>query len=119
VSYSVLIFDASVKAAAAAGQELDEFKHAPISSSDMERFLARLEKYGYELESENPRSREYVKHVAGCPIQLSVFPSEIAFSVPFWKGSESAIPEALQDASELSDSETTVLFNPQTNEWEP
>jgi hypothetical protein len=118
VSYSILIFHPSVKASADAGKELDEFEHPPISPEDMSRFLSRLEKYDYSLEFENPQHREYVKKIGTCPIQVNVFSSEIAFSVPYWQGSEVAISEALQDASELSDSDGTVLFNPQTGEWE-
>lgn len=118
MSYSILIFHPSVKDQVDAGKEIDEFKHAALALEDVTRFLERLEKYGYVLESENSRCREYVKKVGTCPIQVAIFPSEISFSIPYWEGSEDAIAEALQDASELADADGTVVFNPQENEWD-
>ena len=117
MSYSVYIYHRSVKAKVEQGLELDAFEHEAIPQADMARFLERLAKYGYRKEASSGVSTEFVKDVAGCPVQVAVFATEIAFSVPYWKHSPEAIAEALQDASELSDSEATVLFNPQTDGW--
>jgi hypothetical protein len=99
------------------GLELDEFDHPPLDKTAVERFIGRLAKYRYNLESTTPRCREFVKDVGGCPIQVAVFSTEIAFSVPYWQNAKEAILEALQDASELVEPEHMVLFNPQDGTW--
>jgi hypothetical protein len=116
MSYDVSIFHPMVKQKFDEGLEMDEFEHLPIEKADLIRFFERLEKYGYELEAENPRSKEFVRQVEGCPIQVAVFDTQISFSVPFWENSKAAIFEALQDATELSDSDGMVLYDKQTGE---
>jgi hypothetical protein len=49
--------------------------------------------------------------------KVTIHAAEISFSIPYWDGSEDAIFEALQDASELADSEHMALFNPEDGEW--
>jgi len=73
--------------------------------------------YGYKLESSSPLLKEYVKVVDNCPITVAVFPTLIAFSIPYWREMGDALFEALQDASELTDSGKFSLFNPQENSW--
>ena len=89
----------------------------PLEASVVRNFLDRLQKYGYHLEDETPRRKGFVKQVGDCPVQVGVYDTQIAFSVPYWN-SEDAIFEALQDASELCDSDGLALFNPQTGEWQ-
>ena len=116
MSYDVYIYHARVAQTAQSGVDLDEFEHPPIEGADMSRFLERLPKYGYR-EDEESSGREFIKEIGGCPVQVSVFATEIAFSVPYWDNMDAALAEALQDASELADSDTTALFDPQTEEW--
>ncbi len=115
MSYSIYIFHASVKDKVDSGLELDAFEHQPIEPSEVLSFIDRLALYGYKQDGQN--TSEFVKKVDECPIQVTVFNSEIAFSIPYWEGSEDAIFEALQDASELADSDSIVMFDPQTEEW--
>jgi hypothetical protein len=61
-------------------------------------------------------SQEFVREVGRCPIQVAIFKTEIAFSVPYWDDG-SAISEALQDASELADTDGWVFYDPQTDTW--
>lgn len=117
MSYSIYIFHPEVKQRVDSGLEIDEFEHPPLNPSEVAVFLERLETYEYESESKNPESTEYVKNVGGCPITVSIYNTEISFSVPFWEGSNEAIYEAIQDAIELSDSDEMVLYDPQTEEW--
>lgn len=46
---------------------------------------------GYALEFAGPEHREFVKGVAGCPVQVSVFAPEIGFSIPYWDNADQAI----------------------------
>ena len=115
MSHSISIFHPGVKQNFDEGLGLDEFDHPELEKLEMDRFYARLQKYGYELESEDSRSKVFVKLVANCTIQVSVFRSEISFRVPY--GFIEATFEALQDASELSDSDGMVLYDNQTGEW--
>lgn len=117
MSYDVYIYHSRVAESVRSGIELDEFDHPPIEPVDLSRFLDRLVKYGYREEQESANNREFIKEIGGCPIQVSVFATEIAFSVPYWDNMAAALAEALQDASELADSDTTALFDPQTEEW--
>ena len=109
------IFHASVKQKIDEGLGLDEFHHLEFEKHDLDRFHERLRKYGYTLESENSGAKFFIKLVANSTIQVSVYSSEISFNVPY--GSMETTFEALQDASELSDSDDMILYDHQTGEW--
>jgi hypothetical protein len=123
MSFEISIFHSAVKLEASRGLALDGFVHPDIESSDMERLIERLSLYGYEAEGSPPNDHdpsipaEYQRQAGSCPITVLVFPSQVSFSVPHWKGSEEAICEAIQDASELADSATLALFDPQLGKW--
>ncbi|MDO5692468.1 MAG: hypothetical protein Q4G70_08295 [Pseudomonadota bacterium] len=117
MSYNIQIFHPIVRKQVEQGRKIDEFEHPPLDPSAVERFVSNLAKYDYNLETTTSDCREFAKHIDDCPIQVSVFTTEIAFSVPYWENSDDAIFEALQDASELFESEYMALFNPQVGEW--
>lgn len=118
MSYTVTIYERQVKEEVEqSGKELDEVTLVPFAEEDLALFLERLLKYGYTPEDDRSPHREFIRNVNGCPIQVAVFKTEIAFSVPYWDGAEDAIFDALQDAAELSDNENWILFDPQTGEW--
>jgi hypothetical protein len=117
MSYDISIFHISVKQKVDEGLVLDGFEHPFLEEKDVARFLERLVKYAYKVESEDTSMKTFMKEVNGCPIEVHVFDTEISFSVPFWESSRSAIFEALQDATELSDSDTMALYDPQAGEW--
>jgi hypothetical protein len=117
VSYGFQLYSPDVRNKTAQGLEMDEFTHPHLDKGAVERFVSKLIEYGYEPESTTPRCREFVKHVGRCPVQVAVFVSEIAFSIPYRPGSQEAIFEALQDASELIDGENMAMFNRQDGEW--
>jgi hypothetical protein len=73
-------------------------------------------KYDYELESKNPNCTEYIHKNRKWSIQVAVFSTEIAFSVPYWDDAENAIFEALQTAHELADNGDIVVYDPQSGE---
>ncbi len=117
MSYDISIVHSSVKQKVEAGEELDAFEHQPLEEDEIKAFLDRLPGYGYQLELETPEIKSFVKQVMACPIQVTVFDTEISFSVPYWENAEQAIFEALQDASEMCDSGKLALYDPQTGEW--
>ena len=117
MSYSIQIFHPLVREQTGQGREIDEFDHPPLDPSAVEKFISNLFKYEYSHEATTVQCREFVKCINGCPVQVAVFATEIAFSVPYWQNSQDAIFEALQDASELVEPEYMALFNPQIGEW--
>jgi len=48
----------------------------------VDQIISRLPELGYELESEDDDSQEYVKEAEGCPIHLNIYPTEITLAVP-------------------------------------
>ena len=117
MSYDISVFHPSVKQKVEGGLAFDGFEHDRLEAAEVEAFLESLTLYGYQQESETPQRKGFVKKVGRCPIQVGVYATEISFSVPSGKGSEEAVFEALQDASELCDTDGLALFNPQTGEW--
>jgi hypothetical protein len=117
MSYGIGIYHPSVRARVQGGEEMDEFDHPQLDAAAVSRFVEGLAGYGYEAEASTPDCRAFAKAVSGNPIQVHVFATEIAFSVPYGKNSKDAIFEALQDASELIEPEHMCLFDSQTGEW--
>jgi len=117
MSYDIYLYRPEVKTASLGGAELDEFDHPVIPDDVQQRFADRLLKYDYELESTNANCTEYIHNNKKWSIQVAVFPTEIAFSVPYWDDAENAIFEALQTAHELADDDDLFVYDPQTGEW--
>jgi len=113
MSYSVQLFDPSVRDKVAAGLALDAIEVPALHPDAVSIFLNRLERYGYRLVGVTPFGQEFVKSVGAATISVLVSPSEISFSA----SSQPAIFEALQDASELSDRGDLALFDPQEDRW--
>ena len=78
--------------------------------------FATHRQYGYELQSQTAERKTFSKLVGDSHVDVSIYHTEIAFTVA--GGDADAIFEALQDASELCDSEHMALFDPQTGEWQ-
>lgn len=116
MSYGIYLYHPSVREEVEGGRELDEFDHSPLAKAAVTQFLAGLEQYGYELQSQTADRKTFSKPVGDVQVEVSVYDTEIAFTVA--GGDEDAIFEALQDASELCDSEHMALFDPQSGEWQ-
>src|SRR5262245_10471426 len=117
MSYDLGIYHPTVRGRVDGGEEMDEFDHPPLDAASVSRFVESLSAWGYRPEPSTPDCRTFVKSVSGTPVQVHVFATEIAFSVPYGSNSRDAIFEALQDASELVEPEHMCMFNPQTGEW--
>lgn len=113
MSYTITAFHPDVRAQALAGKELDEFEHTPLASATVADLRSRLSRYGYVLKTESDQVVEYLKMLDGCPIEVSIFDTEVSFSVPYWEDSDEAIVEAIQDASELFDAQDFGVYNAQ------
>jgi hypothetical protein len=116
MSYGIYLYHPSVMEEAERGRELDEFAHPSLAEAAVTQFLDGLEQYGYELQSQTAERKTFSKAAGDSHVDVSVYDTEIAFTVA--GGDADAIFEALQDASELYDSEHMALFNPQTGEWQ-
>ncbi len=117
MSYDIGIYHPEVRGRVEGGEDLDGFEHPQLDSAAASRFVESLAAYGYNAEPSAPDHRAFVKNVSGNEVLVHVFPTEIAFSVPYGKNSKDAIFEALQDASEILDSKHMCMFDPQTGEW--
>lgn len=111
MSYDVVIFNPSTKSAHSSGIGLDEIDHAEIDESVRRAFVDRLEKYGYQREAGGGPLGRFVN--TALDIEVAVREREISFHAPYGD----AIFEALMTASELTDGDTLVLFDPQAGQW--
>lgn len=117
MTYDLFILHVDVMVKVDEGFELREIDQPDLEPDDVELLVQRLPEYGYELETEDDDSQEFLKHLEGCPILLRIYKTEVALSVPSWEGDDVAIIEACQDAAELSDADSMVTYDPQTDEW--
>ena len=117
VSYDIYLYHPEVKSAALRGAELDGSDHPAIPDNVKNDFTHRLLKYDYKQESVSADCTEFVHNNDNWSIQVNVFRSEIAFSVPYWDDVENAVFEALRTAHELADNDDLVVYDPQTGEW--
>jgi hypothetical protein len=117
MSYNVYLYHPDVKAAAADGAEIDEIELPVIPDEVRQRFVERLLEYDYELETKDSNCAEYIHKNRKWSIQVAVFRTEIAFSIPYWEDGEHAIIDALQTTHELCDTGEMVVFDSQTGNW--
>ena len=116
MSYGIYLYHPSVREEAERGRELDEFVHPSLAEAVITQFLGGLGQYGYELQSQTAECKTFSKPAGDSHVDVSVYDLEIAFTVS--GGDADAIFEALQDASELCDSEHMAMFDSQTGEWQ-
>lgn len=117
MSYDVYLYHPDVKTALQNGAELDEVDCPVIPNEVRQQFIERLLKYDFELESQNANCTEFIHKNKKWSIQVAVFSTEIAFTVPYWEDVENAVFEALQTAHELADTGQLAVYDPQTGEW--
>jgi len=113
MTYSFFLLHPTVREHVEQGKEID---HPPLVCAAVERFVGKLLEYEYICEAQTPESREFVKEIDGCPIQVIVFTTETFFDIPYWDNCGEAIFEALMDAREIAESEHFVLYDPQNLE---
>ena len=97
---------------------LDELEPQKLTSEQISYFQTRTDAYGFQVNNVEGKIAEYEKYFSGCPVTISIYDTEIAFSIPYWKDSNEAIFEALMIASEINDTEKFALYNPQNGTWD-
>jgi hypothetical protein len=126
MSFQIFLFDPSVGSRVAAGEALDGFPHPNLNPTEVGFFIDRLKRMRFEEEQQRalrpvlPATaplRRFWKNVEGTVLEVNIYGSEIAFSVPYGPRSKVAIFEALQAASELTDCGQFAMFDPQSGNW--
>jgi hypothetical protein len=117
MSYNVSLYTNAVKVAVLAGSDLEDLQNIPIPDEILSQFKMRIEKFGYKIESTNATCNEYIHPNPKWAIQVVVFKTQIAFSIPYWDDSENAIMDALMTAHEIADDLGLSVYDPQTNGW--
>ena len=107
-----------VKAAMDGGKDIDAFAHTPIPEEARQEFIRILMGYRYELESESDGCVEYIHTNKEWGIQVRIFKTQIAFSVPFWEQAEDAIMDASMAASEIAHDVNLKVFHPDDGTWD-
>lgn len=102
MSYDIGLYDRSFLKAAIA-ENLDDYTVAPpLPSETLALIKNRLLSLGYTIEFDGPDYVEYVHPNASWGLQVSVFESEIAFTVPYWDDADSAVAQAKNHARLLA-----------------
>ena len=117
MAYAICLYPRDVKREVLNGKEIDELVIPPIDQTVIEDLKLRLPIYGFSVESETPVCIEYIHENTKWAIQIAVFKTEIAFSIPYWDESEQAIANALETAYEIADSLDLVVYDQQTGDW--
>ena len=117
MSYSILLYHPDVKALIKSGKDFEEIDTPVIPEPSRQKFAERLVRYDYRLDPDEPGDASYIHKNEKWGIQVTIFDSEIAFSVPYWNDAENAIFEEIPIAHELIDGGDVVVFDPQTGAW--
>ena len=119
MSYHIYLYHREVKTRSLKDRLfLDEFEHQKLTSEQISYFQTRINAYGFQLNNVKGNIAEYEKYIGSCPVTISIYETQIAFSIPYWKDSNEAIFEALMIASEINDTEKFALYNPQDETWD-
>ena len=119
MSYGLYLFHPEVKKRVLQDKlALDEFEHPRLTAKQITYFRKRLEAYEYQEIKVADKIAEYEKYYGKCPITVSIYDTEIAFSIPYWQNSEQAIFEALMTAFEINNTQEFAVYNPQENTWD-
>lgn len=113
MSYDIYLYDISAKN----NTNFDPENPPDIPASVLNTFKQRLLNHDYRVAHEESDHAEYEHTNAKWGIQVNVFPTEIAFSVPYWDDAEDAMFEALMTANELCDDQRLAVYDPQDGSW--
>lgn len=102
MSYDIGLYDRSFLKAAI-DEDIDDYTVAPpLPSGTVALVKDRLLSLGYMIESDRPDCAEYAHPNGSWGLQVLVFASEIAFTVPYWDDADSAIAQAKNHARLLA-----------------
>lgn len=119
MSYNISLFHPDVKIKSLQDKlSLDEFEHSKFTAEQISYFQTQIEAYEYQENNVANKIAEYEKYFGNCPVTVSIYETEITFSIPYWENSDNAIFEALMTASEINDTQKFALYNPQNGTWD-
>lgn len=117
MSYDLYLYNPQVKNMLKSGHSIDQIKVPQIPADVIHSFRNRLEQYDYKLVKEDSDRWEYQHVDQNLGVSVSIYNTEICFSVPFWDDFDDALFEARMTSAELSDTPELVVYDPQGQEW--
>lgn len=116
MSYDICLYDKEFLAQAIK-KDQDALDNAPsIDPKVLESVEQFLIQKGYKEDSDFSPFKEYKHAKSKWGIQVSVFSSEITFSVPYWDDLENAIIVASEDAKALAKLTSLGYYDSQMDE---
>jgi hypothetical protein len=117
MSYDLYLYNPQVKNMLKSGHSIDQIKVPQIPAEVIHSFRNRLEQYDYKLVKADSDRWEYQHVDQNLGVSVSIYNTEICFSVPFWDDFDDALFEARMTSAELSDTPELVVYDPQGQEW--
>jgi len=116
MSYDIALYD-KIFLKRAIKEKLGDWTGSdPIPESTLHNIREALIKSGYTLEFEGDDYQEYEKKMSGCPVEVSVFKNEIAYTIPYWENAEEAVAAAIIEAKNLAKMNDLGYFDGQEDE---
>jgi|LakMenE01Jun11ns_1017448.scaffolds.fasta_scaffold9413159_2 hypothetical protein len=116
MSYDIGLYDKTFLRKAI-DEDLGDYTVAPpLSLAVLASIKDRLLSLGYTIESDSVNCTEFIHPNDSWALQISVFQTEIAFSVPYWDDSENAIAQAKLHARLLAQEFNLGLTDQQDGE---
>lgn len=116
MSYDIGLYDRAFLRKAI-DEDLGDYRVAPPFSPDMiAEIKSRLLNMGYLIEADNDHCTEYIHPNGAWGLQVTVFKTEITFSVPYWDDADAAVAHAKADARRLADEFCLGLTDQQNGE---
>ena len=82
MSYAIYLFHPEVKKRSLQNKlSLDEFEHPKLTAEQISYFRKRIEAYEYQELNVKDKIAEYEKYFDRCPVTISIYETEIVFSV--------------------------------------
>jgi hypothetical protein len=117
MSYDIGLYDKAFLKRAIA-EDLGDYTIAtPLSSKTIASVKERLLTLGYSVESDGVNCTEFIHPNSAWALQVAVFKTEIAFSVPYWDDADAAIAQAKRHARLLAQEFDLGLTDRQDGEF--
>lgn len=119
MSYGIFLYHPLVKTKSLYNKlSPDEFEHPKLTPEQISYFKTRLEAYEYQKNDVVGNIAEYEKYFGKCIVTVTIYQTEIVFSIPYWQNFDRAIFEALMTAYEINDSSQFAVYDPQNGTWD-
>lgn len=116
MSYDIGLYDRAFLKKAI-DENLGDYRIAPPFPPEvLSAIKERLINMGYLVESDGDHCTEYIHSNNAWGLQVTLFRTEIAFSIPYWDDADSAVAHAKADARNLADEFCLGLTDQQDGE---